>query len=468
MSAHRNHCRHAYTQISDLFVLWGSPQATCEKQKFTFTPSEEIKSLPLVTNMRGEYHLARGSPVRTTDTVPLPLRTRRTRFSPVDNIDLLRLVAVVLVTGQHALSLLGRDDLTTVIGVNIGQVGVDLFLGISALLAVQDVRPPARWLAQRLTRIYPAYWLAMALSFSLTWASGHKAFGAGQFWSQMIGTGLFTHPMNLVNVPTWFISLLLTCYIGVFTARLSGVPGLLYVACAALVSAWVVSGIWPWWPAVHLLTFVVVCALMVLIPDRTRPAIMAATAAAMAVAVRAVPELVCPAVSLFLIASALTLRPVSIPTVRQLNACTYEYYLVHGIFLNLAVLLLSGHPILAVASGVLLASAGAIRTATLRHNPYRIGKLIARSACLITRRRESHRGNYEKTGHFSKTLTAADVNFSLAPLRNLGGLNRKASTRLQCSLNCSHNWRSMKKGSSRARMLHGPLRPKPPHRVSTR
>ncbi len=295
--------------------------------------------------------------MRTIDTVSLPLRTRRTRFSPVDNIDLLRLVAVVLVTGQHALSLLGRDDLTTVIGVNIGQVGVDLFLGISALLAVA-VCPAAGPMAGPAPHTnLPRLLACDGPQFQLTGASVTRLSGRAVFvpvgW-----TGLFTHPMNLVDLPTWFISLLLTCYVrcsrhdcrGFLDCYTSHAPpscprgwfrNLALVACGAF--AYACGCVRGWWAS-----------------DRPRPAIVAATAAAVAVAVRAVPELVCPTVSLFLIASALALRPVSIPTVRQLNACTYEYYLVHGIFLNLAVLLLSGHPILAVASGVLLASAGAI------------------------------------------------------------------------------------------------------------
>ena len=82
----------------------------------------------------------------------------------------------------------------------MGQLGVAIFLGISALLGSTSRRPPVPWLVQRLRRLFPAYWLVMIVSFILAWATGYKTFTPGQVVSQMLGLGLLTHPGSLVNV----------------------------------------------------------------------------------------------------------------------------------------------------------------------------------------------------------------------------------------------------------------------------
>src|SRR5262245_19081798 len=118
-------------------------------------------------------------------------------------LDALRLLATVLVTVQHILSLSQRDQLTTAYGLNIGQVGVAIFLGASAYLSVTSATLPSVWLGRRLIRVFPAYWLATAAGFVLTGAFHYKNFTVAQVASQMAGLGLFTHPSSLVNVPTW-------------------------------------------------------------------------------------------------------------------------------------------------------------------------------------------------------------------------------------------------------------------------
>src|SRR5262245_1178136 len=84
-------------------------------------------------------------------------------------LDVLRLGAASLVTAQHALTLTGHDAWTTYRSLNLGQLGVAIFLGISAFLGGTSRRRPAAWLVQRLRRLYPAYWLVMIASFLLTW-----------------------------------------------------------------------------------------------------------------------------------------------------------------------------------------------------------------------------------------------------------------------------------------------------------
>ena len=82
---------------------------------------------------------------------------------------------------------------------DMGQVGVAIFLGISALLGSTSRRRPVPWLVQRLRRLFPAYWLVMIVSFIVAWATGYKTFTPGQVVSQMLGLGLLTHPGSLVN-----------------------------------------------------------------------------------------------------------------------------------------------------------------------------------------------------------------------------------------------------------------------------
>src|SRR5690349_3790071 len=108
-------------------------------------------------------------------------------------LDAVRVLAIALVTLQHVVTLLKYDSYLTLGGLSIGQYGVAVFLFISGFLACQSRRPPFAWLAQRLGRLLPAYWIAMALCFAVTAAAGNKAFDTSQVLSQMAGLGFWTH-----------------------------------------------------------------------------------------------------------------------------------------------------------------------------------------------------------------------------------------------------------------------------------
>ena len=142
----------------------------------------------------------------------------------VYGFDYLRTLGVVLVLLQHQLSVLGYESFTSWGDVNIGQCGVAIFLAVSGILAMHGNRSPKNWLTTRLGKIYPPYWIATAFGFIVTAISGHKTFGMFQVFSQFAGTGLFTHRNQLVNVVTWFVSLLLLLYFLVFLARLTKHP----------------------------------------------------------------------------------------------------------------------------------------------------------------------------------------------------------------------------------------------------
>lgn len=129
-------------------------------------------------------------------------------------IDILRIIALVLVTWQHAASVFGYYADTQWHGVSPGQTGVAIFCAISGYLAFH-ARPESvtQWFKKRLTKIFPAYWLVTIGAFFLTAITSSKDFSGWLLISQMLGLGYFTHGWELINVVSWFISLILLCYI---------------------------------------------------------------------------------------------------------------------------------------------------------------------------------------------------------------------------------------------------------------
>jgi peptidoglycan/LPS O-acetylase OafA/YrhL len=185
-------------------------------------------------------------------------------------LDVVRACALGLVTAQHVFELQGHEAWTTWVGLSLGQLGVALFFAVSGLLASASRRPPLPWLFQRLQRVFPAYWVAVSASFFLAWLIGHKPFDAYQVLAQLGAVGLFTHRDNLVNAPTWFVSLLLVCYLGTCLARLAQAPALLG-ACCALGLAVVVERAEKPWLSSHLLTYSLASTLALDPPRRRAP-----------------------------------------------------------------------------------------------------------------------------------------------------------------------------------------------------
>lgn len=244
----------------------------------------------------------------------------------------LRVVAVVMVTIQHAAAILGHKAWMTSGGVNVGQVGVAIFLAISGFLASQNRQPAWPWFVQRLRHIYPALWIVMAISFWLTWLSGYKQFDAYQVISQMLGLGFFTHPDHLVNTATWFISLLLVCYVGVFVARALKAAARIGVASSLGLLAcafWVPDSSF----VVHVFTFSVAFTATELVPNaRVSKTLM--VIGGLSVALGISRELLFVGAGLSLSAVGLALRVSTVPRfIRAIADVSYEYYLLHGVFL---------------------------------------------------------------------------------------------------------------------------------------
>lgn len=181
--------------------------------------------------------------------------------------------------------------------------------------------------------------------------------------SQLLGIGLFTHPYNLVNTPTWFISLLLLCYAGVFFAKVSGGP----VVCGALVSlvllVWVHLETKPWLTS-HLLTFSIAATISFGIrPERIK---VASLSAGCAFLIASWDQASFSYTGLALILIGAGMYPIPVPRMIHLIVeFSYEYYLIHGIFLFGMVRFMPLHPILAVTSGIALAALGAVLLKTV-------------------------------------------------------------------------------------------------------
>ena len=262
-------------------------------------------------------------------------------------LDLLRLLAMAVVAAQHGLTAVGHYDWTvlTASGVTIGQFGVAIFCAISGWFAVGGDDPPLRWLAARLVRLFPAYWITTLFAFGLAIAMA-RPITLGLFISQMAGTGFFTHGWDLVNVVSWFISLILLCYLLTTVARWTTRPGLtmaLFCAGAALLVALQLE--------VSLSRHVIVFMAAAMARTYRRPQML------LWLAVALVPLLAIQSSFIYAIAAlpVLWLFRERVAVVSALVATsaayTYEFFLVHGIFLAGAAKLTGSAP-LAIAIGL--------------------------------------------------------------------------------------------------------------------
>jgi len=255
----------------------------------------------------------------------------RTRIAGFDS---LRLLAMAIITVQHGLSVIGHYDRTQITaGCTLGQFGVAIFCGLAGWFAIGGRQATGAWLAARLVRLFPAYWAATLLAFALAVGLGRPV-TAGLFVSQMLGLGYFSHGMALVNVVSWFISLILLCYALAALARLSSRPRLCMVVFSAGALALVLSGA-ETVLARHVLAFTAAAA----VAASGRPHLALVAGSGITLAALLAPGLLVAGVAL--IAIGLFQAPVlpSWQAVTAASACTYEYFLLHGLFLQAGVTL---------------------------------------------------------------------------------------------------------------------------------
>ena len=250
-----------------------------------------------------------------------------TPVARIVGFDWLRVLALLLVTIHHCLSLLDLQDWTLVADMSMGSLGVSLFLALSGALIGRDDRPAIEWLVARLKKIYPAYWIATLFAFVATAASGYKSVTIVQLLWQMSGIGLY-YSEDLINAATWFIGLLLTLYFSVFLARLTRYSDSILqgiaIGSAGLVLLHSSSGFFG-----HSLAFY-----GGLLAFRTRVPVKSLLALAIPSAVLsgADREFLCIATVWSLLAASLAIRKVP-KAIGWISKYSYEFYLCHGIFL---------------------------------------------------------------------------------------------------------------------------------------
>jgi len=247
---------------------------------------------------------------------------------------------MAVVAAQHGLTAVGHYEWTALgsSGMTIGQFGVAIFCAISGWFAVGGHGPTGSWLVARLARLFPAYWLTTLFAFGLALAMS-RPITIGLFISQMAGTGFFTHGWDLVNVVSWFISLILLCYVLAAVARWSSRPGLMMALFCAVAVALVAFHL-----EISLSRHVIAFTAAAAARTSRRPQMLLWLTVALAplLAIQSsfgYAIVALPALWLFreriAIASAL---------VTALADYTYEFFLVHGIFLAGAAKLTSSVP----------------------------------------------------------------------------------------------------------------------------
>ncbi|MFN9720538.1 MAG: acyltransferase family protein [Planctomycetota bacterium] len=274
-------------------------------------------------------------------------------------LDTARVLAMGMVVIQHASSLSGRDDLTAVAGLSIGQVGVAIFLVVSGLLSQESRREPISWLMQRFLRVYPAFWIAMIGSFCLASLSGYKAVSVGMIVSQMLGTGLWTHSGELVNSPTWFVSLILACYLATFLSRLIHRAGLVAAISAAALT-WMVARDPAPWLLSHALTYAVASTIAAYAAGTTRRVVtVSAAAVLMMLAMLQQPAFAYTAIGLIIVELSLLL-PYRSRIIKLAAEYSYEFYLLHGVALAGALGMMKHTPRLAVMAALISTAVAAV------------------------------------------------------------------------------------------------------------
>ncbi|CAH1385703.1 acyltransferase family protein [Candidatus Nitrotoga sp. M5] len=265
-------------------------------------------------------------------------QTKRTKQKPhsgndiprFTSFDYLRLFAMILVTLQHGMAVAGYYEQTTWENINLGQVGVGLFCALSGYLAFSGGAAPAiDWLKKRLWQIYPAYWITTIAAFLLTWAAGTKSIDGWLFLSQMAGTGYFTHGWELINVVSWFISLILLCYVIAFICKWLSAPRLILIIVVIITLALLATR-----SEVdlsrHILSF---CVAGLIAQTCQRPAVLLAVISSLLCAAFLWPQSFYAAFSIALLALALAWHTSDTWLTSVSRNYVYEYFLVHGIFL---------------------------------------------------------------------------------------------------------------------------------------
>jgi peptidoglycan/LPS O-acetylase OafA/YrhL len=159
-------------------------------------------------------------------------------------LDALRVLALALVVLAHVIVVAPLAWPGGLLGVDWGQLGVACFCVMAGYFALGGRHTLSAWAADRVVRLFPAYWLVTLAAFAANAVVGYKPATAGLFVSQMLGLGYFTHGgANLVNVPSWFLSLIVACYVVAALVRIARAPRATVVVLGVATVALLVAGV---------------------------------------------------------------------------------------------------------------------------------------------------------------------------------------------------------------------------------
>lgn len=162
----------------------------------------------------------------------------------LDGLDALRGIAAMAVVLFHFTTqfdkLFGHES-PPLLSFPLGHYGVNLFFIISGFvifMTIERSKAPMDFVVSRFSRLYPAYWVAIALTFAIThWLGlpGHLA----DIKTALLN-GLMFHRMALgiphVDGVYWTLEVELLFYVGMFvlmtTSRLRHVHGIIFVLLA--------------------------------------------------------------------------------------------------------------------------------------------------------------------------------------------------------------------------------------------
>lgn len=133
-------------------------------------------------------------------------------------IDELKGLALILIIFYHAIGILGWTNSLQ------GQLGVDIFLilsGVTLALGPAAREPLGTFFRRRFLRIFPAYWLALALFLALDYFLRGIVHSAPRVWFHVTGLHAFSREINFwgINDSLWFIALIVPLYVTFAFAR---------------------------------------------------------------------------------------------------------------------------------------------------------------------------------------------------------------------------------------------------------
>ena len=253
------------------------------------------------------------------------------RSASLLSYDLLRIVAMVAIVYQHLLPIHGLSP-GSGLPLDIGQFGVTVFCGMSGYFAFRSRASNSRaWFAARLTKVLPAYWIALTVAFAANAIVHYKPVSVRIVSLQYLGLAALLDGPQRIGQPYWFITLILGCYAlaAILRRRPWAIP--LGAGAALLLMRQDL------WLSIHTVSFLACGALAIWRPAWLGPALMAI--AGLAAATR-FPVLIYPFLALASIQVAMVCPWESGRTARLAGRRTYEFFLVHGmVYLGLAMIL---------------------------------------------------------------------------------------------------------------------------------